>query len=320
MPDIEKLSGVSMSSIEKIDGIAKTNIEKIDGLTVPSSSSVGFLGTYQGAVAAYSLSRLDTGVLHAIRVINDSSSQADIGFTLSGDLDTTTLLQHCGNGDGRIVTWYDQSGNSNHMTQSTQADMPYIVDSGSVIVTSTHSSPTIDFYFGSNGKHLSDTFSSNNGDHFILSYVGEFRSVTAGQYIISQWSTSTSTQTFQTTIMGGSQKLRLAARYSTSSNHLGRADTTATVGIDKEYVVVGFMSASPYTGDIDTNGDTATTLTGFPTTGSLRTTSRELKIGQRNNGNNQYQGYLSEVIIWSDTTLPNRDNIMTDTKSYYGIT
>lgn len=321
MPDIEKLSGVSMSSIEKIDGIAKTNIEKIDGLTVPSSSSVGFLGTYQGAVAAYSLRRLDTNVLHAIRVINDSSSQADIGFTLSGDLDTTALLQHCGSGDGRIVTWYDQSGNSNHMTQSTQGDMPYIVDSGSVITTATNSSPTVDFYFGSNGKHLSDTFSSNNGDHFILSYVGQFRTVSAGQQIVSQWTSSTSTQTLQTSIMGGSQKLRLAARYSTSSNHLGRADTTATVGIDKEYVVVGFMSASPYTGDIDTNGDTATTLTGFPSTGSLRTASAGITIGRRHdNGAAQYQGYLSEVIIWSATTLPNRDNIMTDTKSYYGIT
>ena len=319
MPDIEKLSGVAVSSIEKIDGIAKTSIEKVAGLTVPSSSAT-FLGTYQGAVAAYSLRRLDTGVLHAIRVRNDSGTEANIGFTLSGGLDTTSLLQHCGNGDGRIVTWYDQSGNSNHMTQSTQADMPYIVDSGSVITTTTNSFPTIDFYFGSNGKHLSDTFSSNNGDHFILSYVCEFRSVTAGQYVISQWSTSASTQTFQTTIMGAAQKLRFAARYNTSSNHLGRADTTNTVGIDKEYVIVGLQSATPYTGDIDANGDTATTLTGYPTTGSLRTTSRELKIGQRNNGNNQYQGYLSEVIIWSDTTLPNRDNIMTDTKSYYSIT
>ncbi len=321
MPDIEKLSGVAISSIEKIDGIAKTSIEKVAGLTVPSSSAA-FLGTYQGAVAAYSLRRLDTGVQHAIRVRNDSGTETDIGFTLSGGLDTTALLQHCGNnGDGRIVTWYDQSGNSNHMTQSTQADMPYIVDSGSVIGTTTQSFPVIDFYFGSDGKHLSDTFSSNNGDHFILSYVGEFRTVTSGQQIVSQWTSSASTQTFSANVLGASQKLRIAARYSTSSNHLGRADTSATVSADTEYVVVGYMSATPYEGDIDVNGDTTNTSTGFPSTGSLRSASAGITIGRRHdNGAAQYQGYLAEVIIWSAGTLPNRDSIMSTTKKHYGIT
>ena len=81
------------------------------------------------------------------------------------------------------------------------------------------------------------------------------------------------------------------------------------------------MSASPYEGDIDVNGDTAHTSTGFPSTGSLRSASAGITIGRRHdNGAAQYQGYLSEVIIWSDTTLPDRDNIMTDTKSHYGIT
>lgn len=116
---------------------------------------------------------------------------------------------------------------------------------------------------------MTDTFASNNGDHFILSYMGEYRTVSAAQQIVSQWTSSQSTQTLQTSIMGASQKLRLAARYSNSSNSLGRADTTGTVATDTEYVVVGLMSASPYTGDIDVNGDTATTLTGFPSTETL---------------------------------------------------
>lgn len=320
MPDFEKISGVSATSIEKVNGLSLSSIESVLGLSTPATST--FLEDYPGSVAAYSLRKLSSTATSAIRVRNNSGSEADIGFDSNGDLDTASLLVHCGSNSGRITTWYDQSGNSNHMTQSTQADMPYIVDnSGNLIVTSRESIPAIDFYFGSDGKHLSDTFSSNNGDHFILSYVAEFESVTDAQQLVSQWTSSTSTQTLQTSILGATQKLRIAARYSTSSNHLGRVDTTATVSTGTEYVVVGYISATPYEGDIDVNGDTAHTSTGFPTTGSLRTASAGITIGRRHdNGAAQYRGYLSEVIIWSASTLPNRNSIMTDTKSHYGIT
>lgn len=321
MPDFEKINGVAAASIEKIDGVSLSSIQSVVGLSTPATST--FLEDYPGAVAAYSLRKLSSTATSAIRVRNNSSTEADIGFDSNGDLDTASLLLHCGSNSGRIVTWYDQSGNSNHMTQSDQADMPYIVDnSGNLIVTSRQSIPTIDFYFGSDGKHLSDTFSSNNGDHFILSYVAEFESVTDAQQIVSQWTSSTSTQTLQASILGQTSSLRVAARYSDTLNSLGRADTAqVTVSTGTEYVVVGYISASPYTGDIDVNGDTATTLTGFPSTGNLRTASAGITIGRRHDsGAAQYRGYLSEVIIWSASTLPNRNNIMTDTKSHYGIT
>lgn len=316
---IDKLSGVSWTSISKVDGIAVANISKVAGVEVPVDY---FLDTYSGSVAAYSLRKLSSTATTAITVENSSGTTADIGFDSNGDLDTAALTSHCGSNYGRISRWWDQSGNSNHMEQSTASSRPYIVDaSGNIITTSTNSNPTIDFYFSSTARWLSDTFSSNNGDHFVLSYMGEYRSVTAAQQLISQWTSSASTQTFQTSIMGAVQKLRLAARYSNASNSLGRADTTGTVSANTEYVVVGYMSASPYTGDIDVNGDTATTLSGFPTSGNLRTASAGITIGRRHdNGALQYTGYLSEVIIWSDTTLPDRDNVMTDTKTYYSIT
>ena len=313
---ISKLSGVTYSSINKISGVAKSGVSKVKGIT-PSY----FLDDHAGSVCAYALRQLSSTATYAITVENSSGSTADIGFTAAGGLDTSALATHCGSNYGRVSKWWDQSGNSNHMEQSTATSRPYIVDaSGNLITTTDSSIPALDFYFSSTGRHLTDTFASNNGDHFILSYMGEYRTVSAGQQIVSQWTSSQSTQTLQTSILGASQKLRLAARYSSSSNHLGRADTTATVSTDTEYVVVGFMSASPYTGDIDVNGDTANTLTGFPSTGNLRTASAGISIGRRHdNGAAQYQGYLAEMIIWSAGTLPDRDNIMTDTKSYYSI-
>jgi|DEB0MinimDraft_6_1074348.scaffolds.fasta_scaffold01499_11 hypothetical protein len=312
-------SGIAASSIDKIDGIRYSDISSVSGTQRAASY---FLDTYTGAKAAYSLRQLSSTATTAITVENSSGTTADIGFDSNGNLDTSALTTHCGSNYGRVSKWWDQSGNGNHMEQSTAASRPRIVDtSGNIVTTTDNSINALDFYGNSTARWLSDTFSSNNGDHFILSYVGEFRTVTAAQQIVSQWTSSTSTQTLQTSIMGAAQKLRTAARYSTASNDLGRADTTNTVAADTEYVVVSYISASPYTGDIDVNGDTATTLTGFPSTGNLRTASAGITIGRRHdNGAAQYQGYLSEMIIWSDTTLPDRDNIMTDTKSHYGIT
>jgi hypothetical protein len=87
------------------------------------------------AAAAYGLRRLYaswTG--SAIRVRRSSDdAEADIGFTANGDLNTTALLAFCGSGDGFVTTWYDQSVNGHHATQTTAANQPQIVSNGAII-------------------------------------------------------------------------------------------------------------------------------------------------------------------------------------------
>lgn len=318
---INKLSGVTLSSINRVDGIRLGSIDKISGATAQY-----FLDKHTGAVAAYSLRQLSLTATSAIRVVNNANSEADIGFDSNGDLDTASLLTHCGSSSGRVMTWYDQSGNSNHMTQSDGNDMPCIVDnSGNLITTSTSSIPAIDFYFGSDGKHLTDTFVSNNSDRLMMSLMAEFRSVTVGQYIFNQWTTSTSTQVFQMNILGAASDLRLAARFSTGSKHLGRVQTNAQVAVDTEYIVVGSLDHA--SGDLDVNGDTADTDTGFPGSsgaGLINNGSLVTAIGRRsNNGGNpsaaQYTGFLSEVVLWSDSSLPSQSDVMTDMNAHYSV-
>lgn len=314
---ISKLSGVTYSSINKISGVAKSGASKVKGIT-PSY----FLDDHAGSVCAYSLRRLSSTATYAITVENSSGSTADIGFTAAGGLDTSALATHCGSNYGRVSKWWDQSGNSNHMEQSTAASRPYIVDgSGNVITTTTNSIPTLDFYFSSTARWLEDTFVSNNSDRLMTSLVAEFRSVTIGQYIFNQWSPSTSTQAFQTTILGAAQDLRLSARFGTASKHLGRCQTNAQVATGTEYIVVGSLDHA--SGDLDVNGDTADTDTGFPGSsgaGLINNGNLLVAIGRRSDsGAAQYTGFLSEVILWSDTTLPTQSNVMTDTNTHYSI-
>ena len=86
------------------------------------------LNDYPGAEAAYSLRKLDRNYTgNAIRIREDSgNTETDIGFTTGGDLDTAAIASHCGANNGYVVTFYDQSGNSNDLTNSTAANQPRI--------------------------------------------------------------------------------------------------------------------------------------------------------------------------------------------------
>lgn len=314
---ISKLSGVTYSSINKISGVAKSGVAKVKGI-VPSY----FLDDHAGSVCAYSLRQLSSTATYAITVENSSGTTADIGFTAAGGLDTSALATHCGSNYGRVSKWWDQSGNSNHMEQSTAASRPYIVDaSGNLITTTDSSIPALDFYFSSTSRWLEDTFVTNNSDRLMLSLMAEFRSVTAGQYVFSQWTSSQSTQVFQMNILGAASDLRLAARFGTGSKHLGRSQTNAQVAVNTEYIVVGSLDHA--SGDLDVNGDTADTDTGFPGSsgaGLINNGNILVAIGRRpDNGAAQYTGFLSEVIMWSDASLPTQNDVMTDMNTHYSV-
>jgi hypothetical protein len=79
---------------------------------------------------AVSLRKIDsTYAGSCIKVRNDSNALADIGFSGAG-IDSAALLAHCGSGDGKVHTWYDQSGSGNNVTTTGTAQEPRIVNAG----------------------------------------------------------------------------------------------------------------------------------------------------------------------------------------------
>jgi hypothetical protein len=120
------------------------------------------LDTYSGAAAAYSLRLLDstyTGA--AIEVYAGTNGTADIYFNVFGELDTVALAAHCGNQDGTVRTWYDQSGNGNHATQTiSTANQPKIYD-GSTGVVTRGGKPSVLFTGSTQILPISSSFSNN---------------------------------------------------------------------------------------------------------------------------------------------------------------
>jgi hypothetical protein len=103
------------------------------------------LDAFPNAAAAYSLRKLREAYTgNAIRVRRSSdNTEQNIGFTALGNLDTSSLTSFCSGTNGFVTTWYDQSGNARNATQTTAANQPQIVSSGSVI--NVNSKPSIKF-------------------------------------------------------------------------------------------------------------------------------------------------------------------------------
>jgi hypothetical protein len=136
--------------------------------TAPSAALL--LDTYPGAAAAYSLRKLRTAYTGAaIRVRRSSDNvQLDIKFTSLGDFDSVALSTFCGGNSGFVVTWYDQSGNSNNATQSNTSLQPLVYDTG-VLVT-FNSKPSIKVK--NQGYLIASTATgAGNGIQYVSSYI-----------------------------------------------------------------------------------------------------------------------------------------------------
>ena len=165
-------------------------------LTVMAAASL-LLDLYPSAAVAYSLRKLRTAYTgSAIRVRRSSdNTEQDIGFT-GNELDTTALTTFVGAGNGFVTTWYDQSGNARNATQTTQANQPQIVSSGSVLTT--NNKPSLLFnrshlflnsalFSGANPRTILSVYKPNNSSGaFVYSIFGQSFNGSNGGYTILQ--------------------------------------------------------------------------------------------------------------------------------------
>ena len=131
----------------------------------------GILDTYTGADVAYSAARrlatAYTGALIRVRRSSDNTEQ-DIGYDSNNVLDESALTSFVGANNGFITTWYDQSGNARNSIQSTAANQPQIVSSGSIL--KENSKPII-YFDGTDSLNLPSNIDySNVNSSFFITY------------------------------------------------------------------------------------------------------------------------------------------------------
>jgi len=276
------------------------------------------LDLYPSAAAAYSVRLLRTAYTgNAIRVRRSSdNTEQDIGFS-GGNLDTSALTTFCSGTNGFVTTWYDQSGNANNATQTTAANQPQIVSSGSVITQNGKPSLLFD---GSNDSFLSTTaidplfITAVNTPNTTAVYntIMGADSSTAGSSgsIYFQYSTPTRTATFaRKTILNTSTPTFVA----TSNRQETNNTTNLTTGTRTSTTI------AIYTNNV-VRGTGTTAAPSLAPTGGTDGGRFRLMAGYYSNSVVDYlPGNLTEFIAYTSDQSANRTGINTDINTYYGI-
>uniref|UniRef100_UPI0040484C0B hypothetical protein n=1 Tax=Yoonia sp. TaxID=2212373 RepID=UPI0040484C0B len=109
--------------------IADDEISNLTGFTI-----TGLLfDIFSGARFGFSHHQLRVAQTQVIRCVRSSdNANVYIGFTANGEPNETEIIAHVGVGNGFYLEWLDQSGNGNNATQSTIAEQPRLVTSGTI--------------------------------------------------------------------------------------------------------------------------------------------------------------------------------------------
>lgn len=275
-------------------------------------SFVGLLDTYPNAAAAYSVRKLRAAYTgSAIRVRRSSdNAESDIGFS-GGNLDTSALTSFCGAGNGFVTTWYDQSGNARNATQTTAANQPQIVSSGSVILE--NGKPSIQM--GANKQlSLSSNLVLNTQTYFaIVSLNNDISASTTGTYLtrgaaegsqtVNLWGFGLSTGTLT------NERYSHIASFSGNVYGLGQVTTDITSG---QYVF-NFKFESPSTSQLYQNNTLQSTANPSPF-GDYTATNYPnsfTSIGVN------FDGKYQELIVYPNNK--NVNDINTNINNFYSI-
>jgi hypothetical protein len=260
---------------------------------------VGLLDTYPNAAAAYSTRLLRAAYSgNAIRVRRSGdNSETNIGF-VSGNLDTANLTAFCiaggGTQNGFVVTWFDQSGNSNDITNATAAQQPQIVSGGSMLLVGTR--PYLDL----TGENLSKTLGAAISQPATIFLIG--KNNPGGAVVGSIFSTSTSAA--NCIEIGTRTDINRTVIFNNASAAVNALSITPANQTAYYALINGASSA------IDVNGTTGT--------GTTSATIDMIRLGSGPNWGNCV-GYAQELVIYAANKSTDKANILTDQRTYFGF-
>jgi hypothetical protein len=291
------------------------------------ASSIGqfvpLLDVYPNAAAAYSLRKLRsayTGSAIRVRRASDNTEQ-NIGFTALGGLDTTTLTSFCSGTNGFVKTWYDQSGNGRDATQTTAANQPQIVSSGSVILQ--NSKPCLDFD-GSNDtlRNLNSTILLRERS-FAFVGVQDITQIDAGIISFKPSGANNDFNSSDTFVFSTANGF-----VSPTRAYKIEGSTSGSYGLQKngtgsDVLAYGLYLETKTSGEGKIYQNSTLQATDNSFTEFDISNTQGYNLGSRNRASsiidNYFNGKFQEFIYWEQNNITNRTGIETNINSFYSI-
>lgn len=293
------------------------------------------LDLFGSASSAYSVRKVRTAYAgSALRVVTSAAGNAeqDIGFDLSGNLDTAALLSFIGANNGTVKTWYDQSGNGLDVTQSTLANQPVIVNAGALVTrngrpsllgngTSTllasaysmtsmktsrqNSLAIVHQSLRTAGVAEETMFAFQRSGGYPYQSGFRFQRRTTN---LAKWFGSGSVGAFSTALFNGQQ----AANSNVTALTVGQSFDDGPGAADSFYVNGTLQTLSSVSGSLS--------IGNFMTDASTAA-HRAMLFAESDNAGviaAWFSGYISESISWSSSQVANRVSIKSNQAAYFG--
>ena len=164
------LGSAVTTSTSDYGGFSGSNLDQIAIGTLRTVSPTGFFNGRIREILVYTSDQTD----------NRGAIEANIGEAYS----ITGIPAYDDEVDGFVETWYDQSGNSNNVTQATASLQPKIVNAGT-LVTATNSLPAIDFT-SSITRLIRAEFLTGQLNSYFNTYQAEAGDSTQAQVVVRQ--------------------------------------------------------------------------------------------------------------------------------------
>ena len=292
----------------------RVNIRIIKDL--PNTRSLTFrafpylLDDYPTSLMAFSLRKLTGAYAGNIVRVRRSSDDAEQNFGLSGSyLDTIALKTFVGANDGFVVTWYDQSGNANNATQSTNANQPLIIDNG--VLERVNGKVTVNFGDESTAYYLVlPTGLLNGATNLSYFHVAQIFDIVASNDGVFGPS---NTNSVGLEIL---QQAGLAVRGQVRINNVQRVGVGSFIW-DSDVQGLTEIFGNPTNVEIYNNGSSVT-LTSSVALPALNFNG-VYAIGLYNSTSENMSGNIQELIIYNTNKLSSRTGIETNINSFYII-
>ena len=254
---------------------------------------------------------------YSIEFTVDSGTAADKNFTFQNlDSDDSYTARNINievvAGNGLVATWYDQSGNGNHATQTDTAKQPKIVSSGSLITS--NSLPAIDF---------TTSYTILTRQEFLTGQLNSYFTIT-----------ETDVGSDSEVVFRQGNNYRLSNEYSGTSGSISSqlrdgAGDSANVSISSDFgngnmrlttTLITARGANGHTVFVDGANETSNNSTNIENTNFASADSGDFGIGGiPSNSSFDFHGKASECIFYNSDQSSNRTALETNINSYYSI-